>query len=103
MRARMGGALVFGRRVDRCNLIEEAVAGRAREVVICNTRGCAAVDIGLNAVFAEDVSALFKLVLVMKSKGAGENTHIGFHSLHWHIRTHTASDPLKKLLLTERL
>jgi len=103
MRARMGGVLVFGRRADRCNIIEEAVAGRAGEVVIRNTGGGAAVDIGLNTVFAEDVSALSKLVLVVKSKRVGKNTHIRFHRLQWHIRTHTASDPLKKLLLTERL
>jgi hypothetical protein len=58
-RARIGGVLVFGR-VDRCNIIEEAVAGRAGEVVVRNTGGGAAVDIGLNAVFAKDMSALSK-------------------------------------------
>jgi hypothetical protein len=60
MRARgIGGVLVFGWRVDRCNIIEEAIAGRAGEVVIGNTGG-GGVDIGLNTVFAEDVSALSK-------------------------------------------
>ena len=60
MRARgIGGVLVFGRRVGRCNIIEEAIAGRAGEVVIGNTGG-GGVDIGLNTVLAEDVSALSK-------------------------------------------